>query len=756
MHVALRPNRRSAPLLAALLLAVPISTLAGFERVGPTLSSVGYPQWYQDETGVTLEFCSPTNAEELAGGWCLLLPGDTTVPESFPDAFADEHFYWAADSVGDWSLNGQTGGARLILGLEAAFAVDVAPGGQIVFGRLRIRVDDLPVSGTYTVYTPFGKYEFPNQVAGERLFFTEDIGINCEPGDFECALQASVGPFLLPSDTPGGAELPPVTGPAPGKLYVASPDRDGPVTGSKLPDYVLPNGETRNPNIFRIEAPGGVGIFESTSFTLMGRLFSGDMPGRVTVDRASYDRSATSQHVDVYATGFPTREPRVPAAPIVDPVAPALSVYAAPCGGTPGADGEVLPPFTAPAGAGAVAMGQNGSVYFAQTSPAEIPTGVCVAHTNARNTSGVISPVYIPAPLGDRVFITQATYDPTASSLLVEAFSADSVTRPALTLGGFGDVPNTLLGADGRIVIETTAPPAKIRVLSDERGANEMQVTAVASAAPANEPPQAFADAAVTELDQAVAVAVLDNDVDPDGDPLAVSEVTQPANGTAAIDGETVVYTPAASFSGSDAFTYTITDGRGGSSTAAVAVTVNAASVNVAPVANPDAAVTAFGTPVTIAVLANDSDANGDPLVVSDVSQPAGGAATHDGVFVTFTPDAGFSGTTSFVYTVSDGRGGSAIALVTVTVRAAETLVITLAQFRNPSEWRVSGTSTVDGATITIYSGSTLGGTVIGTATVAGGLWSFRSSTTGVPASTRISAESTGGATRLNQQVTIR
>ena len=62
----------------------------------------GYPQWYQDSTGLILEFCSPTTQAELGdpltgtGGWCLLLPGDTTVPESFPDVFADEHFYWAA------------------------------------------------------------------------------------------------------------------------------------------------------------------------------------------------------------------------------------------------------------------------------------------------------------------------------------------------------------------------------------------------------------------------------------------------------------------------------------------------------------------------------------------------------------------------------------------------------------------------------------------------------------------------------------
>lgn len=743
-------------LAAALLLAAPAVTLAGFDRVGPTMSDVGYPQWYQDHTGLTFEFCSITNVEELAGGWCLLLPADTTFPESFPGAFADEHFYWAADAIGDWSLGGASSNAALVLGLEAAFAVTPTPGGQLVFGRLRIRVDDLPLNGTYTVYTPFGKYEFPGQVAGQRLFFTEDIGINCAPGNFECALQSSVGPFLVASNTPGGAELPPVTGPAPGKLYVADPGRIGPVTGSILPDYVLANGQALNPNVFRIEGPGGVLMLETHDFALMGRLFAGEMPGKVTIDRASYARTATAQQVDVFATALPTRNARVPAAPQVAPVVPALSAYMAPCGGVVSPDGDVLPPFTAPVGFGIVPMASNGSTYWVQGSPLAIPTGICVAHTNAQNTSGVITPVYVPAPVGDQVFISEATYDPDLGSLVVSAISSDAVAPPILTLGGFGDVPNTDLDLTGTIVIPTLAPPAKVRVLSSEHGANEMQVTAVSSSAVANQPPVAVADSAETLAGQLVSIAVLENDTDADNDALVVSSVTQPVNGTVTFTATAAVYTPTVGFLGADAFTYTVTDGRGGFSTTSVSVTV-ATATNVAPTANPDAASIGVNTgPVTVQVLANDSDANGDAMFVSDVTQPASGVVTFDGVSVTYTPVAGFTGIVTFNYTVSDGQGGSSPGLVTITVRPAEILTITLAQFRVPNEWRVSGTSTANGATITIHAGSTLAGPTIGTATVAGGLWTFRSSTTGVPSNTRISVESTGGAVRLNQAVTIR
>ncbi len=159
-----------------------------------------------------------------------------------PEAFFDEHFYWAANASAPRADGGK---ALLVLALEGAFAVGpVVPGDQIVFGRLRIVINPLPATGDYVVYTPFGRYSFPNQAAGGKLFFTEDIGIQCPPGDFTCALQSKVGPFLLASNTPGGAELPPVTAatvggatayPGTGKTYIADPARIGPVTGSPFP-----------------------------------------------------------------------------------------------------------------------------------------------------------------------------------------------------------------------------------------------------------------------------------------------------------------------------------------------------------------------------------------------------------------------------------------------------------------------------------------------------------------------------------------
>jgi YVTN family beta-propeller protein len=90
------------------------------------------------------------------------------------------------------------------------------------------------------------------------------------------------------------------------------------------------------------------------------------------------------------------------------------------------------------------------------------------------------------------------------------------------------------------------------------------------------------------------------------------------------------------------------------------------------PVAQADTATTNENTPVTINVLANDSDADGDPLTLISVIQPANGSATINSNTVIYTPDAGFSGTDAFAYTISDGKDGNATATVTVTVVAAQ------------------------------------------------------------------------------------
>ncbi len=218
---------------------------------------------------------------------------------------------------------------------------------------------------------------------------------------------------------------------------------------------------------------------------------------------------------------------------------------------------------------------------------------------------------------------------------------------------------------------------------------------------PVNDPPVAVADSAVTSEDTPAVVAVLANDTDVDGDALTVSAVTQGANGTAATNGTTVTFTPAANWSGVSTFTYTARDAGGVERTANVTITVN--PVNDPPVAGPDTGATVEGTPVTLSVLANDADIDGGALAVAAVTQGAGGTAATNGVTVTYTPGANFTGSDTFTYSVSDGQGGTSSAQVTVTVGEALGRVAILA---TNSAWLRSGADVLSGDVIVNKAGT--------------------------------------------------
>jgi len=126
-------------------------------------------------------------------------------------------------------------------------------------------------------------------------------------------------------------------------------------------------------------------------------------------------------------------------------------------------------------------------------------------------------------------------------------------------------------------------------------------------------------------------------------------------------------YTPNPDFNGIDIFTYRYTDGVQYSNVATVTITVN--PVNDAPVAAANASATLEAAAVTIDVLANDSDVDGDPLTVSAVTQGTNGLVVINlDDTVTYTPNAGFTGTDTFTYTANDGTADSNAATVTVTV----------------------------------------------------------------------------------------
>ncbi|MGB0846372.1 MAG: IPTL-CTERM sorting domain-containing protein [Thiolinea sp.] len=190
-----------------------------------------------------------------------------------------------------------------------------------------------------------------------------------------------------------------------------------------------------------------------------------------------------------------------------------------------------------------------------------------------------------------------------------------------------------------------------------------------------NNDPAANNDSASVNEDSSVTISVLGNDTDSDGDTLSIDSVTQGSNGTVSISGGQVIYTPSAGFSGSDSFTYTVSDGNGGSSTASVSVTITPKSTggsNNAPVANGDSASVTEGNSVTVDVLANDTDSDGDNLTITGKTDGDFGSVQLIGdSSLSYTPVAGAAGTDTFTYTITDGEGGSSTATVTVTITAA-------------------------------------------------------------------------------------
>ena len=198
---------------------------------------------------------------------------------------------------------------------------------------------------------------------------------------------------------------------------------------------------------------------------------------------------------------------------------------------------------------------------------------------------------------------------------------------------------------------------------------------------PVNDPPVATNDTYSTNEDTQLVVpapGLLANDTDIDGDTLVVSEYTQPSNGavSASANGG-FTYSPSANFNGTDSFTYTVSDGHGGTAHANATITVN--PVNDAPKANSDSVTTAINTPITIDVLANDTDVDGDTLLLQSFET----TSAHGGIIervdngtignlsddkVRYTPYPGFYGSDTFHYTVSDGNGGIAVGIVGITV----------------------------------------------------------------------------------------
>ncbi|WP_180796634.1 tandem-95 repeat protein, partial [Vibrio parahaemolyticus] len=175
------------------------------------------------------------------------------------------------------------------------------------------------------------------------------------------------------------------------------------------------------------------------------------------------------------------------------------------------------------------------------------------------------------------------------------------------------------------------------------------------------------ADKATVVEDTSTVIKVLGNDTfEGDGKVVSLDTNNGPANGTVSVNPDgSVTYTPNDNYQGTDSFTYIVTSGGVSESTT---VSVDVTPVNDAPVAKDDTAITDEDTPVTIDVLPNDNDIDGDKLSIQSASVPEaqGKVEIVDGKLV-FTPAENFNGHAEIIYTVTDGQLTDE-AKVTVTV----------------------------------------------------------------------------------------
>lgn len=226
---------------------------------------------------------------------------------------------------------------------------------------------------------------------------------------------------------------------------------------------------------------------------------------------------------------------------------------------------------------------------------------------------------------------------------------------------------------------------AIIYTVTDKAGETDTGTLAITVTA-VNDAPTAKADAKTTKEDTAVTILALENDGDIDTDtalnalPASAPVIQSVSNGThgkASTDGTTITYTPDTNYNGTDTINYVLSDGE---ETSSASVSLTMTQVNDQIQAANDAAETNDEDLVTIDVLANDTDVDTDAELNKDVlhsrtdfSITAAGKAQHGTTEIVsgkiaYTPEDRYAGSDSFTYTVSDGKGTTAIGTVNIKV----------------------------------------------------------------------------------------
>ncbi len=187
---------------------------------------------------------------------------------------------------------------------------------------------------------------------------------------------------------------------------------------------------------------------------------------------------------------------------------------------------------------------------------------------------------------------------------------------------------------------------------------------------PTNQPPTAGDDAYQVQEDELLSVpapGILDNDVDPEGQPLQIVFEAEPAHGTLSVaeDGS-FEYQPQADYNGTDQFSYRVSDGQLTSEVAVVLIEVE--PVNDVPEAVDDEASGIQDQPLEIEVLANDLGLGDGPLTITIEIEPENGSVEIVDGRIVYTPTEGFIGEDSLEYAITDADGERSQARVAIVV----------------------------------------------------------------------------------------
>ena len=683
------------------------TSAAGLTKVGPIHEDNGYPVWYKDSNGLRLQLCL-----DLNDPYCALAPEeipDPTQPISVKTGnFPHEAFYMLAGSELELGNGGRAiGGFQL----EAAWAQEqIIPGDQIVFGRVRIRVDGLVIGEKYKVTHPYGVDSFTavdDRKGSGEINYTQDIGTS---GGFDAALKSRIGPFL---------QWDPAVVPAAPTGYVGDPAIDHEVIGSNLLDT---SGKPQN--YFRIEGPGiaqgpngtlspnacggtNPNCIETDLFSLMGKKATNL---GVDIERATYSRtSVTGGFIDVFARSADTDV-------AIDVSGTGIETTRMQGGG----DGQ----------------------YFARVAY----TGSEPPEVTVTNTTDVPQTVKKITPV-DLISVTKAEYNTDNKTLTVEATSSDASALPALDIKEFVET-----SVDGKLIVENLGYiPPNITVMSSKNGTVTVPVTVTGGAS--GQVPIIVSPGTDQNVNAGALVTLLG---DSSGDPNALYAWTQ-VSGTpvtlTAVDPKTATFT-APNTTETLEFLLTVTSSDGRIVTGTMKVIVSAE----VPIANagPDQATVVQGSLITLDGSASTGTSSyswkqtAGPTVQLNLTNPAKPTFTFPKQPNPIT----------FELTATGVGGATSTDSVTIST-VPDQPTITRAEYRRTDRsWRVDGTTNVFGpdVTITVYSGSTITGPVIGTAQVSNtGVWSFKgTSPAGTTTPRSISIKSSSGGKVENFTVRVR